>query len=74
MIGPLTKTQALIAGGVVAVVVIGGATAFALTGNDKKATAQRDADQLVLGQRRPRRRPRPGPRRRPSRSRPRSTR
>lgn len=39
MIGPLTKNQALIAGGVVAVVVIGGVTAFALTGNSKKEAA-----------------------------------
>ncbi len=40
MIGPLSKNQALIVGGVVAVVVIGGAGAFALSGNSKKSTAQ----------------------------------
>jgi len=41
MIGPFSKNQALIAGGVVAVVVIGGATAFALSGNSsKKSDAQ----------------------------------
>jgi len=39
MIGPLTRNQALIAGGVVAVVVIGGATAFALAGHHQKPTA-----------------------------------
>jgi hypothetical protein len=36
MIGPLSRTQALVGAGVVAVVVIGGATAFALTGNGTK--------------------------------------
>lgn len=35
----LTRKQALIAGGVVAVLVIGVVTAFALTGNDKKPVA-----------------------------------
>lgn len=39
MAGPLTKNQALIGGGVVAVVLIGGVTTFALTGNSKKVTA-----------------------------------
>ena len=35
----LTKTQTLVIGGVVAVVVIAGGTTYALTGNSKKATA-----------------------------------
>ncbi|MGI8665721.1 MAG: DUF3048 domain-containing protein [Jatrophihabitans sp.] len=39
MIARLTRNQALIAGGVVAVVVIGGATTYALSGKDSKSAA-----------------------------------